>query len=67
MLRNNEGRLKASAGISRTLNLGSFRSYRIELAVEFYPDEHTHEEVIKRLDDKLRASIRTVGLTERND
>jgi len=46
MKQDNDERLKASAGISRTLNLGSFRSYRIQLSVEFYPEEHTHEEVV---------------------
>jgi hypothetical protein len=59
--------LKGWASIGITVNLGRFNSVKLELGVEFLLDEATHEEAVQRLNAKIAAAIRSLGLVERYD
>jgi hypothetical protein len=54
---NDQVRLKGHVSISRTLNLGNFNSFKVELSEEYDQAETTFEEVfddlMKRLDSEL--------------
>ncbi len=63
----NAPELKGFVLVGRTINLGRFNSIKLELASEFYLREDTHEEVISRLNGKLRSTIKALGAVEHYD
>ncbi len=57
-------RLKGAVTLSRTFNLGNFRSIRLEFSKEFYLEETTHEEVLGELERKISEAMQSTVLKE---
>ena len=56
--------LRGEVRISRTIPMGPYSSFKVEVCEEFYPDAQSFESKLRDLTERLRAQLIEMGVVK---